>query len=174
MRCLFCKIRNKKNSVKCQFCEYYFKSSREIWEGISCLENVFEKINGEIDDLEQKVHIVIGLIFRRHKYTAEDLLDSKQMDRIKSLAGKIKDDVSRWESAGKLPYRVKMVYNENAESVQERLRMINQTIQERKPTLWEKVGGFFRRLYRAVVELLPTLFQRLLSGRKQKCFEKAA
>jgi hypothetical protein len=174
MRCLFCKIRNKKNSVKCQFCEYYLESSREIREGIACLENVFAKINGEIDDLEEKVHIVIGLIFRRHKYTVEDLLDSKQMDRIKSLAEKIKDDVNRWESAGKFPYRLKMFYNENAESVQDRLRIINHTIQERKPTLWERVGGFFRRLYRAVVELLPTLFQRLLTGRKQQYFEKAA
>jgi hypothetical protein len=34
-----------------------------------------------------------------------------------------------------------MLYNENAESVHKRLRMFNQTIQERKPTLWEKVGG---------------------------------
>jgi len=173
MRCLFCKIRNKYKRLKCQSCNY-FLNTREIKEEFDYLENGFAKINDELDNLEEKVHIVIGIIFRHHRYTAEDLLDSKQMDRIKSLAGKIKDDINRWESAGKLSYRLKMFYNENAESVQDRLRMINQTIQYRKPTLWERVGGFFRRLYRAIVELLPALFQRLLIGRKQKYFEKAA
>lgn len=173
MRCLFCKIRNKYKRLKCQSCDY-FLNTREIKEGYDYLESGFAKINDELDNLEEKVHIVIGIIFRRHRYTAEDLLDSKQMDRIKSFAEKIKDDMKLWETSGKLSYSLKMFYNENAESVQERLRMINQTIQYRKPTLWERVGGFFRRLYRAIVELLPTMFQRLLIVREQKYFEKAA
>jgi len=173
MRCLFCRIRNKYKRLKCQSCNY-FLNTKEMREGLGYLESGFARINEELDGLEEKVHLVIGIIFRRHKYTADDLLDSNQMERIKSLAGKIKDDVNRWDSAGKLSRRLKMFYNENAESVQERLRMINQTIQERKPTLWEKVGGFFRRLYLAIVRLLPTMFQRLLISRKQKYFEKAA
>jgi hypothetical protein len=154
--------------MKCQFCEYFVKSSRELREGLSYLENGFAKINGELDDLERKVHLVIGFIFRRHKYAAEDLLDSAQMNRIQSLAGKIKDDVSRWDAAGKLPYRLKTLYNENAESVQGKMFEINRAIQERKPTLWERVGGFFRRLYRIIVENLPILFKRLLTVSKQK------
>ena len=143
-------------------------------DGLSYLESGFEKINGELADLERKVHLVIGLVFRRHKYTVDDLMDSDQMNRIQSFAGKIKDDVKRWEAAGKLPHRLKMLYNENAESVQERLRMINHAIQERKPAIWEKVGGFFRRLYRAIVELLPVICQRLIFGYKYKSVREAA
>jgi hypothetical protein len=174
MRCLFCKIRNRKDSVKCQFCDYFLASSPGMRKTLAYLENGFGKINDELGDIEGKVNQVVGLIFKRHKYTAEDLLDSSQMNRIKSLAGKIKDDIARWDAAGKMPYRLKVFYNENAESVQNRLRMINQTIQSRKPTLWEKVGGFFRRLYKIIVELLPSIFQGLLFGQKPKAIGKAA
>jgi len=142
--------------------------SQEMREGLGYLKNAFARINNELDDLEGKVHIVIGSVFKRHKYSAEDLLDSSQMNRIKSLAGKIKDDVSLWESAGKLPHRMKIFYNDNAESVQHRMSMINRMIQDRKPTLWESVGGFFHSLYRAIVELLPVICQTLLFGRRTK------
>jgi hypothetical protein len=96
------------------------------------------------------------------------------MNRIQSIAGKIKDDVSRWDSAGKLPYRLRTLYNENAESVQNRMREINLTIQERKPTLWEKVGGFFRHLYRMIVENLPVMIRHLLTGARERYLEKEA
>jgi hypothetical protein len=96
------------------------------------------------------------------------------MDRIKSFAGKIRDDVNRWETAGKLLYRLRMQYNENAEAVQNRVFMINQAIHDRKPTLWELIGRFFRRLYRSVVELLPKIFQKLIAGPKNKFLPKAA
>jgi len=174
MKCLFCKIRNRKNSVKCQFCDYFLASSPEMRKTLAYLENGFGKINDELDDIERKVNMVIGLVFKRHRYTVEVLLDSSQMNRIKSLAGKIKDDVAQWDTAGKLPYRLKIFYNESAESVQKRLRMINQAIQDRNPTLWEKVGDFFRRLYKIVVELLPSIFQRLLFGQRPKVLGKAA
>jgi len=174
MKCLFCKIRNRKNLVKCQFCDYFLASSQEMGKTLAYLENGFGRINEELDDIERKVNQVVGLVFRRHRYTVEGLLDSSQMNRIKSLAGKIKDDITRWDTAGKLPYRLKVFYNENAESVQNRMRMINQTIQDRNPTLWEKVGGFFRQLYRIVVELLPMIFQKLLFGQRPKALGKAA
>jgi len=174
MKCLFCKIRNNKNSVKCQFCDYFLASSHEMRKTLAYLENGFGRINDELDDIEGKVNMVVGKIFKRHRYTAECLLDSSQMSRIKSLAGKIKDDVTQWDAAGKLPYRLKVFYNENAESVQNRLRMINQTIQDRNPTLWEKVGDFFRQLYKIVVELLPSIFQKLLFGQRPKVLGKAA
>jgi hypothetical protein len=174
MKCLFCKIRSKKNSLKCRFCDYFLESPPEMGKTLAYLENGFEKINEELDDIEGKVNQITGLVFRRHRYTAEDLLDSSQMNRIQSLAGKIKDDVSRWDANGKMPYRLKLFYNENAESAQSRMRMINQIIQDRRPTLWEKVGGFFRQLYRIIVELLPIMLQRLVYSQRPKAIDKAA
>jgi hypothetical protein len=174
MRCLFCKIRNKKNSAKCQFCDYFLDSSPEARKTLAYLENGFEKINAELEDIEGKVNQIIGKVYKRHRYTAEDLLDSSQINRIQALAGKIKDDVALWEAAGKLPYRLKIFYNENAESVQNRMRVINRTIQDRKPTLWERVGSFFRRLYCIIAELRPVMGQRRLAGQGQKFLGSAA
>ena len=170
-RCLFCIIRRNKNkSLKCQSCNY-FLNTKGIREGVSYLEKGFAKINNELDDIENKVNEIIGIIFKRHKYKADDLLNSSQMTRIKSFAGKIKDDVNQWESSGKLSYHLLEIYNDYAESTQGRFRQINNLIKERKPTLWEHVGNFFTKLYHVIVELLPTIFQKMLTAKKQKYVE---
>jgi len=167
MRCLLCVFQNKNNSEKCHSCDYYL-NSKEIRTGISYIEKGFGKINEELDNLEEKVHLVIGLVFKRHKYSAEDLTDSVQMDRIKSIAGKIKDDINNWQRAGKLKGFIKEFYNDYAQATQDRFNAINKNIRERKPTLWEQVGGFFRQLYKSIVELLPVIIQRLITSKKYK------
>jgi tetrahydromethanopterin S-methyltransferase subunit G len=169
-----CQERIKKGAVKCKHCHSFLDDSRNENEGFNYLENGFAKIEEELDNLEEKVNIVIGAVFKRHKYSAEDLLDSGHMNKIKSFAGKIRDDVSRWEEAGRLPFRLKTFYNKKAEEVHERLSMINRMIQERQLTLWEKVGEFFKRFFNTVLQLLPLMFRKLLAGNKQRYFAKAA
>jgi hypothetical protein len=116
--------------------------------------------------LEGKIGLLTGFIFVRHQYTAEELLQSEHLSRIESYAGKIKDDVERWESAHQLPFRVRMVYNENAMAIQSRISRTIARIKEREPTLWEKVCGVFTRLLAAVTKLLPLFAVNLLSGGK--------
>jgi hypothetical protein len=165
--CFLCVFRRRRNSLKCQFCDRYLEKSKELQDGLSYLENGFDKISRELDSLEQKATAMCGfLFFRRHKFSAEDLMDSDQMERIKSIAGKIKDDVRRWEAAKKLQFRVKDFYNEKAAETQERVNNLNQMIQTRHPTLWERVGGFFRNLYRAIVERLPLFIRGALTFKK--------
>jgi hypothetical protein len=143
-------------------------------EGITYLEAAFGKITRELDCLEEKVHLVIGLVFKRHKFSVNDLLESFHFDKIKSLSGKISDDIKRWEAAGKLPHSLKQIYNENAELIQKRFDAINCAIQERKPTIWELVGKFFISFYRVIKELLPVIFIKLIGGKAQKFLAKAA
>jgi hypothetical protein len=104
----------------------------------------------------------------------EDLLDSDHMEKIKSFCGKIKDDVSRWEAAGQLSLRLKDFYNEKAQQARDRVNGINQMIRERQPTLLERVGGFLRRLYRAIVERLPLFVRGFLTFKKRPMLDKAA
>jgi len=173
-RCLFCLLkRNKNKSLKCQICSKYL-NSKEIREGVSYLENGFAKINNELNDIENKVYEITGVFFKKYKYKAEDLLDSNQMTRIKSFAGKIKSDVDIWEAKNKISYHLLEIYNDYAESTQERFRQINDMIKERKPTLWERVGNFFMKLYHVIVELLPTIVQKMLTVKKKKYIEKEA
>jgi hypothetical protein len=41
-------------------------------------------------------------------------------------------------------------------------------VQERQPTLWERIGGFLQRLYRLVLERLPLFVRGFLTFRKKK------
>jgi len=168
MNCLFCIFRNKKKSLKCQFCDRFLEKSKELRDGLEYLERGFGRIFRECDFIEEKVNVIVGIIFRRHKYSAEDLLDSNHMEKIKSFCGKIKDDIDRWEAIGQLSLRVKMLYNDKAEEVRERVNEINVIVQERKPTFWERVGSFFAQLYQAVVEQLPLFARGFLIFRKAK------
>ena len=96
------------------------------------------------------------------------------MEKIKSFCGKIKDDVDRWEALGRFPLRLKTFYNEKAEEVHERVNGINVMVQERRPTLWEQVGGFFRQLYLAVVGHLPLFARGFIAFGKRKLVGQAA
>lgn len=170
MRCPMCKERIRKDAIKCRHCHSILDDSLNVRDGLSYLENGFAKIEEECDALEEKVNIVIGAVFKRHKYSADDLLGSGHIDKIKSFAGKIKDDVDRWEEAGQLSFRLRLLYNEKAQAVQARVSTINRMIQEREPTLWEKIGEAFTRLYKAILELLPLIVRRLLTSKKRKFF----
>jgi hypothetical protein len=174
MRCLFCFFRSKRNSVKCQFCERYFEKSQDMQDGLAYLENGFDRVSHECDLIEEKTSIVVGFIFKRHKYSAEDLLQSEHMEKINSFASKIKADIDAWEAAGKLPFRVKMLYNEKVQEVRDRVAELNRMAKERRPTFWESIGGFFQRLYQLVIARLPMFVQGLITFKKRKAIEQQA
>jgi hypothetical protein len=113
-------------------------------------------------------------VFRRHKYSADDLLNSNHLEKIDSICGKIKDDLNQWNAAGHLPLRVQDVYNENAQEVRERVAAITAMVRERELTLWERVDGFFRRLYEAVTRCLPLFIREFLTFNKRLSIGQAA
>jgi hypothetical protein len=61
-----------------------------------------------------------------------------------------------------------MFYNENARELRDRLDEIRAAVEQRQPTLWERVCGFFNTLYKFVVEkLLPVITFRFIPGRRR-------
>jgi hypothetical protein len=162
MRCPFCHERIKKGAVKCKHCHSVLDDSQDVKDGMNYLKNGFAKIEETLDGIEAKVNVITGMVFRHHKYSASDLINSADINKVKAFAGKIKDDVERWESAGQLTFRLKLLYNQKSQELQDRLAKINRMIQEREPTVWEKVGSFFRQLFSIVLEVLPLFFHWLL------------
>jgi hypothetical protein len=174
MRCLFCVFRNKKNSVKCNFCDYYLEKNREMKSGLAYLENGFNRVFLECDAIEEKVGVITGFVFKRHKYSVDELLESGHMEKIDAFCAKIKDDVDRWEAAGKLSLRLKLLYNEKALEVRGRVDRLNYMVRERQPTFWERIAVFFQHIYHAVVRRLPLFVQGLLTNRKKKAINQVA
>jgi hypothetical protein len=165
MRCPYCKERVKKGALRCKHCHAGIGGTEAGGDGVGYLQNGFDKINSECDAIEDKINVRTGIIFIRHQYTADELW--QMCGRIESFAEKIRDDIEQWDAAGQLPQHIKLIYNHKAEDVHERLEMIAATIEQREPTLWEKVCSFFKRI---TAKLLPLFNFKLVSGTKDKKF----
>jgi hypothetical protein len=168
MKCLFCRFRNKKTSPTCRYCTHNIYNAND---GIEYVKNGFTRIFRECDVLEAKVHKLTGIIFKRHLYPEDGLLESEHFSRIESLSGKIKDDIERWGTARTLSARIYALYNENAREVHERLDRIVQKIGNRKPTGWERLRELFLSFLRMVKEkILPFMSIKLIpasTGKKE-------
>jgi hypothetical protein len=77
----------------------------------------------------------------------------------------MRDDLDRWDAENKLSQRTRLVFDQKAQAVYERLERINRLIQEREPTLWEKICAVFQRIFE---KLLPMFSVRFVSGVKSK------
>ncbi|GHU26270.1 hypothetical protein FACS1894164_17150 [Spirochaetia bacterium] len=161
-------LANINRSVESNVKELVVYNAREqkkenIEEDHSYLKAAFLKINDNIDDLfEMKDQIKGFLIFKTHKYSVEQLLNSTQYRRIKSYIGKIEDDIQRWKQAGELTFSLRNTYNVNRDLLIDRLEDLEEAIENREPTWWESVQNFFIKILAFIAEHLPALWNGLM------------
>jgi hypothetical protein len=165
MRCPQCKERVREGATRCKHCHAAIGNNNPEGsnESIRYLQNGFAKISAECDAIEDKIKVTTGFIFVRHQHTDDELFQA--VSRVESFAGKIGDDLEQWESNNQLSQRIRLIYNQQAESVYCRLERISAMIQEREPTLWEKVCSVFKRI---LEKLLPIFSFKFVSGAKGK------
>jgi hypothetical protein len=172
MRCPYCKERIKRKALICKHCHADLTKSPEEQrkqddEGtMRYLQNGFNKVNSELDKLEEKVEAKTGiLMFTTHTYSEDDLM--MHASRIESFIEKIRSDLEMWNSSRPLSDRIQFAYSEYAEESSDRLNDVSCRIQERTPTIWERVGGFFKMI---ASKLLPLFSFRLIAGKPKSHF----
>jgi hypothetical protein len=166
MRCPYCKERIKKDAVRCKHCHSSIgavNNENGNTDDLRYLQNGFSKINQECDAIEDNIKATTGFVFVKHQYSEDELGES--VERIESFVEKMQDDLDEWDAGNRLPQRTRLVFNQKAQAVYERLERIKLLIQEREPTLWEKICAVFRRIFE---KLLPMFSVRLVSGVKGK------
>ena len=164
MRCPLCKERIKWNAVKCRFCGTIVDKKTEE---IQFIKNGFDKIEAECKKLEMLITKRCGFIIYWHKFSEEDLMS--YVDKIENFALKIKADIEHWKKAKRPDERVQVFYNENARRLHDRLEQLQEMIQFRHPTVWERIGYAFKAFYFHIVEkLLPMITGRLSLGFKKQ------
>lgn len=155
MRCPVCDERIRSRAKKCKHCLTIFDDDPDQR---NYLEQAFRKIDYELSEFESKIERIIGLIFKRHEYSPNELQNSPHIARIESITGKIRDDIANWSAHGMLSLKTRTTYNNLAESTHQQLDTLIERINTRKSTHFEVVSQFlcsFGKFLRTT--LLPML-----------------
>lgn len=129
-------------------------------EHATYFKSAFEKINSKIDTLLYKKDEMKGWwIFKAHKYSQQELFESNEYKTIHSLVLKIEDDIGHWGKS--LSIKDRAIYNTNRDLLEERLEYARYQIENREPTIWEKVKGFFIKFVKFIIEHLPKIWHGL-------------
>ncbi len=130
---------------------------------INYMGAAFTKIDKKVDDLfEMKDKKKKFLFVTWHQYTAEKLFESATYNSIQSYILKIKDDIDNWENAGELVPAIRTVYNANRDLLEERILDLKEAVEKREPTIWEKIGNFFKGFIKFIADNLPRIWNGIM------------
>ena len=151
MKCPLCKERIKRNAVTCHFCGTVVDQKTER---IQYIKNGFDKIEVECGNLEKRITAVKGFIISWHKFSEKTLYE--YLEKIKAFAMKIRSDVDSRKDKKSQQETILLFYNEKVKRLQERLEQLEDLIEWRHPTTWERVRDNFKEFFILIVEkLLP-------------------
>jgi hypothetical protein len=136
-------INNK--AAKCKHCQSVIKRN-ENCEDTDYAEYVthgFRVIERECEALDNEISAMAGSFFQRHLYTEEELLNSKHLEKISSIANKMGDDIENWKVNKKLSLRIESMFHNELYMAEERVNRILERLKNRHYTLWERISEFF-------------------------------
>ncbi|MEL3908310.1 MAG: hypothetical protein P1P64_04775 [Treponemataceae bacterium] len=127
------------------------------------LKKAFTRLDQKVDDLYEMLDEKKKVLFVEwHKYSAEDLYNSHTYQSIQSAIEKIGDDINNWEQNKELNFSIRNTYNANRDLLEDRVEDLNRAIMQREPTIWEKIGNFFKSFVKFIIEHLPKLWNGLM------------
>ncbi|MDR3259185.1 MAG: hypothetical protein LBT51_06155 [Fusobacteriaceae bacterium] len=126
------------------------------------LSAAFKRINKDIDQLFGKNEEMEGWIFMSHKYSVNDLMNSREYDDIYSIVEKMASDVENWRVNNQMNHSTMRVYNVNRELLANRMKRLDDAIKNRKETLWDSIREFFNKLWNEIMKILPVILPKLL------------
>jgi len=116
----------------------------------------FKKVYRELDSLKSKIYKKDGwFIFKTHKYSIEELLESPNHQRILSITKKIGDDIKNWKKNKNLSLDDEKAYFYNRDNIDDKLHETNILIEDRNPTFWENMKTPLIKFRNFVMENLP-------------------
>lgn len=131
------------------------------------IQSKFKIVYRECDFLEDKIFKKEGIFFNKHTFTIEELMKSEHHNKINAVTNKIGSDISYWEMNGKLLLVEKEAYLDERENLDDILHQINRKIQNREPTLREKISKVAEAFVAKIMNNLPFLREALTYIGKQ-------
>jgi len=98
----------------------------------------FHHVAGEMDSLRQKAAEQQGVIFKSHRYNSDELLSSRQYQKIRAITEKVGDDVKHWHQNGRFSQEGIDVYQIKRQRIYQELRLLEDSLLKRPETWWEQ------------------------------------
>ncbi|MDQ7015171.1 MAG: hypothetical protein Q9N68_02220 [Gammaproteobacteria bacterium] len=98
----------------------------------------FHHVSGEMEELRRKVTETQGVIFRSHRYDSEELLSSRQYQKIRAITEKVGDDVKHWHQNGNFSQEGLDVFQIKRKRVYHELQQLEARLLKRPETWWEQ------------------------------------
>jgi hypothetical protein len=132
------------------------------------LERGFGRVLQELDRLRARIYQIDGVwIFRFHRYTVEELLQSRHAQQVLSITEKIGSDIGYWVREQRLGKLTLATYIAKRESVFAKLDKLIDEVILRKPTKWEITKTLLRHFLKIVLGNLPDFARRELPPARQ-------
>jgi hypothetical protein len=133
----------------------------------SLITKAYDKLNEEIKQLRTKINQQGGLfIFKKHKYTIDELLESPHHNKIYATTEKLGSDIQNLHINGKLSKDEKRLYDSIRRIIEGQLREVNSEILRREPTWIEKIRKIFDGFIEMVMNNLPIIPANRLNEQK--------
>jgi hypothetical protein len=149
-RCPVCFGLVNKKATKCKHCSSELGEDNSYYEYIN---NGFALIERECEAFNQMAESVKGTLFPRHQYSEEELLHSSHLDKIRTIAGKMGNDVGNWQNRGAISQELKDYYDDKITILNDRFQFMIRNLKSRKYSVWERLSEFILCSYYFIINI---------------------
>lgn len=133
----------------------------------SLIQNIYKKVNEQIKQLHSEINSQDGFfLFKKHKYTIEELLESPHFNKINAITEKLGNDIQNWYINGKISNDEKKLYDNVRSRIEKDLNEVTVKIVLREHTWSEKISKVFQKFINIIMDNLPNIPVACLDGRK--------
>lgn len=129
----------------------------------------FDKIEKEVNVIEGNIYVKEGFLwFKKHKYSKNDLLNSKNRAKIESWKVKLQEQVESQAKKDKISGNAVLKYLHRKKEAEQKINEVIQKIKERVPTRFDKLIASVNDFFTDLIESFPVLGKLLPDEGRQK------
>ncbi|MEM1309278.1 MAG: hypothetical protein AAGF98_07220 [Cyanobacteria bacterium P01_H01_bin.153] len=116
-----------------------------------------------LEEIEGHARLQTGFLFRRHIYSAQQLLDCEEMKKVEAVLNTLSINYTAAAMVGNVSNIDRMSYEYFLEKVNLKIEKIKAIVRMRRPTTWERIAYPINTAFSFLLKRLPRAVQGYLS-----------
>lgn len=127
----------------------------------------FKRLENSLFKIRQKLVKQEGFLFVKwHAYDQKELYDGQEFATLRSASEMIDYTLENWITQNNISEALLTNYNILRDNFENKVEQLESDIMGRHPTFWETISNGFRGLFKFIINKLPRIVLRYLSGGK--------